>query len=566
VSKKSRARAAAAGAATLVTAVALTACGSSSPSSSTGASSTGAATPTKTLTIIGGFGTTLQSDFNPFAMATNSATGGTNLLYLPLAVYNPLNGKYTQYLASSENVVSAKEVDFTLRSGVKWTDGKPVTAADVEFSFGVLKKYPALDTTGIGQLVQSITASGDKLVFTLKAPDSQAAPQLAQIPVVPAAEWSAVSNPSTYVNAAPTVVDGPYDIQNASSVKIVLQKNPQYFGIAQLSQAPDTVTALPQLPGATQVLDMEKGIFDWNETNDSDRGGFATDFVAKDPAHNKYWIPAGGLQTLYMNLSKAPFNDLKFRQALNYGINRAAVSQHANVNGYETPVAQTGLLPNQQSLLPASVPNGGNVSYDPAKAKQLLLSDGYHYSGSTLIGKDGKPVTFTLQTIQGFVDWLGDATEVAAELGQLGMTVTVTQVQFSTGISNVMSGQYDMALYFGSMSATPYANYQSMLASYLSAPVGQISGGDFEHLNSPQADALLGQIAASTSTAAQNAAIGSLASLVYNTVPVIELHIYPAWYEYTTKNYTGWPDAANPYADPVSLWAPLNVITQLKAA
>jgi peptide/nickel transport system substrate-binding protein len=564
VSKKSRARAVAAGAATLVTAAALTACSSSASSTTSGGTAAGGAG--KTLTIIGGFGTTLQADFNPFNMATASATGGTNLLYLPLAVFNPLNGKYSQYLASSEEVVSPTEVDFTLRSGVKWSDGKPVTAADVQFSFGVLQKYPALDTTGIGQVVQSVTASGDKLVFTLKAPDSQAAPQLAQVPVVPATAWSGVSNPSTFLNAAPTVVDGPYEIQNASSVKVVLKKNPQYFDSAQMSAAPATVTALPQLPGPSQVLDMEKGLFDWNETNDADRGGFATDFVAKDPAHNKYWIPAGGLQTLYLNLSKAPFNDQTFRQALNIGINRAAVSQHANVNGYETPVTQTGLLPNQASLIPASVPNGGMVTYDPAKAKQLLLSDGYHYSGSTLIGKDGKPVTFTLQTIQGFVDWLGDATEVASELGPLGITVTVTQVQFATGISNVMSGQYDMALYFGSMGATPYANYQSLLASYLAGPVGQPSGGDYERLHDPKADALLGQIAATTDTAAQNAALGSLASEVYNTVPVIELHIYPAWYEYSTKNYAGWPDAANPYADPVSQWAQLGVIPALKAA
>jgi peptide/nickel transport system substrate-binding protein len=282
VSKKSRARAVAAGAATLATAVALTACGSSA---STGSSGTGSAGASKTLTIIGGFGTTLQADFNPFNMATASATGGTNLLYLPLATYNPLTGKYTPYLATSVDVVSAKEVDFTLRSGAKWTDGKPVTAADVQFSFGILQKNPALDTTGIGQVVQSVTASGEKLVFTLKAPDSQAAPQLAQVPVVPAAAWSGVSNPSTFLNAAPTVTDGPYKIQNASTVKVVLQKNPQYFGSAQMSAAPATVTVLPQLPGPSQVLDMEKGLFDWNETNDADRGGFATDFVAKDPAH-----------------------------------------------------------------------------------------------------------------------------------------------------------------------------------------------------------------------------------------------------------------------------------------
>jgi peptide/nickel transport system substrate-binding protein len=544
-----------------MTGTALAGCGSSAATSSGAAGS-----PGKTLTILAGDGTTVQADFNPFQVATLAATGGTNLLYLPLATYNPLTGKYTPYLATSVDVVSAKQVDFTLRSGVTWSDGKPVTAADVEFSFALLKKYPALDTTGIWQVLQSVTASGNTLVFTLKAPDSQIAPQLAQVPVVPAAQWSAISNPSTSVNAAPAVVDGPYKLLNASTVKVVYQKNPQYFGIAQMSAAPDTVTALPEATGPAQVLDLEKGVYDWNEVNDSDRGGFATDWIAKDPAHNHYWLPAAGLATLYLNLDKAPFSDPKFRLALDYGINRGAVSQHANINGYETPASQTGLLPADSDLIPASVPNGGNVGYDPAKARQIMLSDGYRYSGGKLIGKNGQQVSFTLQTIQGFVDWLGDAEEIAAELGTLGISVQVSQVQFSAGVASVMSGEYDTAIYFSALSAVPYANYQSLLASYLSGPVGQMSGGDYERLNSPQADGLLGQVATSTSTAAQNAAVGSLASEVYSSVPVIELTIVPGWYEYTTKNYTGWPDAANPYADPISPWAQLEVIPQLKAA
>jgi peptide/nickel transport system substrate-binding protein len=370
----------------------------------------------------------------------------------------------------------------------------------------------------------------------------------------------------TFANANPTVTDGPYVLQTVSSVKVVLKKNPKYFASAQMSQAPDTVTGLPQVPGATQVLDMEKGVFDLNQTNDSDRGGFATDYVAKDPAHNKYWLPPLGTLALLLNQAKAPFNDLKFRQALNYGINRTTASRQSNVNGYEPPASQTGLTPTDYNLIPASVPNNGIVTYDPAKARQILLSDGYHYSGTTLIGKDGKPVTFSLQTVQGFVDWLGSAQAIAASLSQLGITVQVTQVQQAAAFANMFSGEYDTALDFSSIQGYPYANYQALLASYLTAPVGHMAVGNYERLNDPTVDGLLGQVSATTSTAAQNAALGSLAAYVYNSVPVIELTVYPGWYEYTTKNYTGWPDASNKFADPDSLWGALEMIPQLKAA
>jgi len=558
----SKSGAAAAATAMVLGAAALAGCSSSSGSA--GGAAAGGAGASATLNIVAGEGTSIQADFNPFQVATLAATSGTDMLYLPLETYNSLTGDYTPYLATGHDIVSATQVDFTLRPGVTWSDGTPVTAADVEYTFGILKKNPALDTTGVWQVLQSVTASGSTLVFKLKAPDSQAAADLAQIPVVPAKVWSAVSDPATFVNAAPTVVDGPYELQNCSSVKVVYAKNPKYFGRAQMSQAPDTVTGTPEEPGATQVLNLEKGVYDWNEANDDDRGGLASDWVAKDPGKNAYWIPAAGLVTMYLNLDKAPFDDPAFRQALDAGINRQAVAQRANINGYESAATQTGLLPAQDSLIPAAL-KGGYASYDPAKAKQLLLAAGYHYSGSTLIGKNGQPVTFTLQVVQGFVDWLNDAQEIASELSALGISVQVTQVQFSSAVSSIFSGQYDAAIYFGGLSSDPYDNDQSLLDSNLSAPLGQPSAGDYERLDSPQADDLLGQIAASTSPATQDTALSGLASYVYSAVPVIELTIQPGWFEYSSKDYSGWPTASDPYADPVSNDAQLEVIPQLKA-
>jgi peptide/nickel transport system substrate-binding protein len=158
------------------------------------------------------------------------------------------------------------------------------------------------------------------------------------------------------------------------------------------------------------------------------------------------------------------------------------------------------------------------------------------------------------------------AQQVASDLGELGITVQVTQVQQAAAYAGMFSGEYDAALDFSSIQGYPYANYQALLGSYLTAPVGKMAVGDYERLNSPVVDGLLGQVAATTSTAQQNAKIGSLAAYVYNSVPVIELTVYPGWYEYTTKNYTGWPDASNQSADPDSLWGQLEMIPQLKAA
>ena len=135
-SRKSRSRAIAAGAAAVLAGAAVAACGSSPSGSSSSAG--GTASPAKTLTIICGFGTTLQADFNPFQMATDSSTGGTNLLYLPLAVFNPLNGKYSDYLATSVDVVSPTVVDFTLRSRLHQNCSCPVAKNHACGAVGVI--------------------------------------------------------------------------------------------------------------------------------------------------------------------------------------------------------------------------------------------------------------------------------------------------------------------------------------------------------------------------------------------------------------------------------------------
>ena len=46
---------------------------------------------------------------------------------------------------------------FTIRNGVKWNDGKPLTAADVAFTFNVMKKYPALDLNAVWSVLSSVT-------------------------------------------------------------------------------------------------------------------------------------------------------------------------------------------------------------------------------------------------------------------------------------------------------------------------------------------------------------------------------------------------------------------------
>src|SRR5262249_41244353 len=115
-----------------------------------------------TVTISNAQGTTWTCGFNPFNGGTVPLSFGT--VYEPLTFSSPLkSGATTNWLASSYAWSNHnRTLAFTIRSGVKWTDGKPFSAADVLFTFNMIKAHPALDLNGVWSVLKSVSQSGNK--------------------------------------------------------------------------------------------------------------------------------------------------------------------------------------------------------------------------------------------------------------------------------------------------------------------------------------------------------------------------------------------------------------------
>ena len=124
-------------------------------------SGTGSSSHSGVLTIQGDAGNpTLVENFNPFS---TTQLEGTRLIYEPLEIPSTVDGTLTPFLATGHQFTSPTTLVYSIRSGVKWSDGKPFTSADVAFTFNLLKKTPALDTTGVWSQLKSVTASGGKV-------------------------------------------------------------------------------------------------------------------------------------------------------------------------------------------------------------------------------------------------------------------------------------------------------------------------------------------------------------------------------------------------------------------
>ena len=111
------------------------------------------------LTIDNESGALWQCDFNPYNGSVNGQSFG--ILYEPLVYDNLLNDKKTPMLASDYKWSSDnKTLTFTIRSGVTWSDGQPFSAADVLFSFNLLKQHPELRLPPDGLLLEQVGDEG----------------------------------------------------------------------------------------------------------------------------------------------------------------------------------------------------------------------------------------------------------------------------------------------------------------------------------------------------------------------------------------------------------------------
>ena len=104
-------------------------------------------------------------NYNPFNSTTVLPTI-VDFMYEPLVVFNAMEGGEPAYrLAESyEYSDDLLSLTFTLREGLTWSDGEPITADDVAFTFNLIKEFPALDTRAVWPKLEAVEAVDERTV------------------------------------------------------------------------------------------------------------------------------------------------------------------------------------------------------------------------------------------------------------------------------------------------------------------------------------------------------------------------------------------------------------------
>jgi peptide/nickel transport system substrate-binding protein len=283
-------------------------------------------------------------------------------VYEPLIAY-PMAGSDptapTYELATSFRILSPTEIEFKLRPGIKFHDGKPLTAEDVKASMeyaSIAKARPLFPGPVACKVIDAATVRMDS------TPSGQAAlvPLFLQghVRMMSAAAIADGKALQSGMNGT-----GPYRLLGVEKGEIVMEANPHYWGGAP---AIKRIVMRHVGDGNARVLSLLSGEAQFVERLDPEqytslqkRGGVTV--TATRSIENRY---------LHFRCAKAPFNDVRLRQAAALSIDRSAVLKIVGVAGYAAdsvvPPVKFGYLP-----LP------GYGRFDAAEAQKLLAAAGF---------------------------------------------------------------------------------------------------------------------------------------------------------------------------------------------
>ena len=442
----------------------------------------------------------------------NSPYSVFGYIYSGLLITNGITAELEAALAKSWQISTDKQrITFTLREGLKWSDGEPLTADDVLFTYqnvylnpkipNVFRDFLRIGSTGILPSVEKLDQR--RVEFTLSepfAPFLRAAGTLAILPAhalrSSVLSTDANGNPkflSTWgsdTNPHEIIGNGPYRIESYSpSERMVLQRNPYYWrSDTQGNPMPYIDRLVWQIIPSTdnQLLRFRSGELDSLQVTSE-----AFRLLKREEKRGKYKIynggPRSGIRFVSFNLNQARnaqeepfvepiksrwFNNLAFRQAVAYAINRERIKNNIYRGLGEVQHSPIAV----QSPYYLSPEEGLKVyNYNPQKARQLLLNAGFKYNSfKELEDWDGNRVEFTILVKSEEKSRIDAAVQIKQDLSQIGIKADLQVLNFNVVLQKLLARR-DWECYVGAFEAgVVEPNFVSVFWS---------SGGSFHQFN-----------------------------------------------------------------------------------
>jgi peptide/nickel transport system substrate-binding protein len=521
-----------------------------------------------------------NNDLNP-AKNWDYVTGLVGFVYETPFRYDPLADKFIPWLATGGSWTSKTTYVMHIRQGVKFSDGHPLTAQDVKYSFDLTHitthpQHPLWADTGL----KSTRVSGHNVIFKFSGTPGYQEFDFYRfnVAIVPSHIFKQFSPTDlTTGNLGDTsniVGTGPYRYQSgfgASSETMVWVKRSNWWATKALGLRvkPQYVVDISNSSNAAALSNLLAGnidLFNNFAPKSAISGKFKT-YYAKAPYHlsaNTTW--------LFPNTTQKPLGDAQFRRALAYSINMGQILDKS-YQGLVNKASPTGLLPIWSKWVDKAAVKKYGFSYNPAKAKSILAAAGYKDTNGDgyVENKDGSKIDLSIVVPNGWSDWMTAIQVIRDSAKNVGIHLTPGYPEYGTLTDDRGHAKFDLLL--GNdrqMSNTPWTYYQYIYN--LPIAENQVSM-NYERFNDQNAWKLTNQLkrTKSTNVAAYKAIMSKLQTTFMQKLPVIPLWYNGAWSMVNTQYWTNWPSAKGPHYTPISwrnYWqmTSIDMLTHLKSA
>jgi peptide/nickel transport system substrate-binding protein len=488
--------------------------------------------------------------------------GYANAIFEPLGIVNLVDptADVVPWLASEITwAEDYKSVQLTAREGVKWNDGEDFTADDIAYTFQMIMDNEALDTTALG--LTDIAVDGSTVTLSFENPMFIKQDKVLHKLIVPKHVWEEVDDPTTFTNEEP-VGTGPYILSNFSTQAVELTARDDYWG-GEL--AVPTLYYVSYADNTALTTALANGDADWAQAFIPN---VQSAYLDKDPDHNVYWAAAGlGIDTMFVNTTTKPFDDVAFRKAVNMVIDRAKHQEIAREGGVPALTSTTGLPTPAGDAYIADEFAGQEYAVDVEGAKAVLEEAGYTWDGDALVDPDGEAVTFTLSVPQGWNDYVTGISLISDSVKELGVEAAVDTPDADTWWEAKGTGDFQAILHWTDSGATPYDLYSDQMDGRFLKPIGETADFNFGRFDSPEATAALAEYASTTDDATRATALETVQKIFVDQVPAMPIGTRPFLSQYNTRSFVGWPGEDDPYvpADPTQPTA-VYILTKLQPA
>jgi peptide/nickel transport system substrate-binding protein len=434
-------------------------------------------------------------------------------IYKGLISENGLTGELEPALAESwvlsEN---KKRIIFTLRSELKWSDGKPLTADDVIFTYQdiylnqkiptVYRDFLRIGSSGAFPSVKKIDRR--RVEFILPEPFAPFLRYVEKLKILPAhalrntilstdgdgkplflSTWNTNTQPQKIIS------NGPFKLANyIPSQRIILEKNPFYWRNDSAGNSlPYIDKLIIQIIPSTdnQLIRFRSGELDSIGVDPE-----AFQLLKREEERGKYKIYNSstlGYRFVSFNLNQAKnsegkpllnpiksrwFNNLAFRQAVAYAINRQQINNTIYRGLGEIKHSALGV----QSPYYLSPEAGLKVyKYNPEKSKKILLDSGFQYNDANeLLDENGNRVEFTILVKSEEKIRIDTAVKIQGDLSHIGIKANLQILNFNSVLKKLLSSR-DWECYVGAF-GVPGADIEPNLLSLF-----WLSNGSFHQFN-----------------------------------------------------------------------------------